>query len=146
GGFGEVVVERHLFALLLHRARVLVMEILDRVHHPLSLHEQRLTERLDVDDTHARSRRRPASAESIPCSSTTLSGLAAPPTSEISSGARPSVHARRRRSALLARPSSGAAATRTFHASPWRPTISLRLAPGETRSRSRVVSAIIDQV
>src|SRR5204862_79672 len=49
--------------------------------------------------------------------------------------------ARRRRTASLARPRSGASATRTFHTSPCLPTTAARLAPGLTRRRSRVVSA-----
>ena len=39
----------------------------------------------------------------------------------------------------FARPRSGAAVTRTFQASPWRPTTPRRFAPGETRIRTRVV-------
>ena len=52
-----------------------------------------------------------------------------------------SVSARRRRTASFARPRSGASVTRTFQASPCRPTIAARLRPGLTRKRSRVVSA-----
>src|SRR5665213_2068523 len=46
-----------------------------------------------------------------------------------------------RRTASFARPCSGAAVTRTFHASPCRPTICARPAPGLTRSRTRVDAA-----
>src|SRR5581483_9193564 len=43
--------------------------------------------------------------------------------------------------ASLARPRSGGAATRTFQASPRRPTSSVLRAPGETRTRIRVVGS-----
>ena len=50
--------------------------------------------------------------------------------------------ARSASTASFALPRSGAAATRIFHASPWRPTIpGAREAPGVTRSRSLVVEA-----
>lgn len=41
-------------------------------------------------------------------------------------------------SASFARPRSGGAAIRAFQPSPWRPTISLRAAPGETVTLIRV--------
>src|SRR5262249_46832185 len=84
---------------------------------------------------------RSASSGSIPSSSTTLSREPCPATRRTSVRASVSVSASSVTTASLARPRSGASATRIFHASPWRPTIPGRLAPGATRSLRRVVVA-----
>src|SRR5439155_181178 len=62
-------------------------------------------------------------------------------TSETLARGTSSVAASSRSTASFARPSSGGSATRIFHASPYRPTIPGRRAPGDTRSLSRVVAA-----
>ncbi len=53
----------------------------------------------------------------------------------------PSASARSRTTASFARPRSGAALTRTFQPSPCLPTSSVRVAPGETRRRRRVIGS-----
>src|SRR5262245_19222963 len=135
-----MVVERHLLDLVLDRAGVRPMEVLDRSRDALALVEQPLTERVDVGDRHSpASSRRSASSAARPRSSTTLSRTPCPETSVSPVTGTESRLDRSRRTAAFARPRSGGAATLTFHASPYRPTISVRAAPGETRSRRRVV-------
>src|SRR5687768_12174176 len=75
-----------------------------------------------------------------PSTSTSLLRLASPPamrTAERGTSSRP---ASSLTSASLAAPSTGGAARRTFSASPWRPTTSLRDARGCTRTENRTLS------
>ena len=88
---------------------------------------ERSRKAFDVD-AHRRSSAAAASTASavsslMPSSTTTLSRDEAPAVSSRSRRARSRVLARRSRTASFARPPSGGALTRTFQASPWRPTI-----------------------
>ena len=71
----------------------------------------------------ADSSRRSASSGAMPARLTTLSRAPWPETIATSRCGSSSVSASSRTTASFARPSSGGAATRTFQASPWRPTI-----------------------
>ena len=121
-----------LLDLVVERAGVLVAERRERVLDPLPLLEQRVAELLGVDARHrlsflprsspeAEARRRSISAGPIPVSSTIFSRPPCPETSVRAVRGSASVSARRRRTASLARPRSGASVTRTFQASPCRP-------------------------
>src|SRR5207247_11330375 len=108
-----------LLGRVLARARILVVEILDRACGAIALLEQLAAKGVQVDRAHVRaSRRRAASARSMPRNSTTLSRLVRPETTESPLNGRSSSVERSRRRASLARPRSGWAVTRTFHASP----------------------------
>src|SRR5215475_970404 len=124
---------------------------------PPPLVEKRVAEVLGVDARHRLSfrprpepateaRRRSISAGPIPVSSTIFSRPPWPETRVTAVRGSASVSASRRSTASLARPRSGASVTRIFHASPCLPTSAVRPAPGLTRSRSRVVSAVTDEV
>ncbi len=89
----------------------------------------------------ARSEARSICSGPTPTSSTILSRVPCPETSVTASRGNASVSARSRTTASFARPPSGGAATRTFHASPCRPTTRARAAPGATRKRRRVETA-----
>src|SRR3954452_3779244 len=157
-GLGEVIVARRgdLLDLLVERSGMLVAEGRERVLDPLLLLEQRVAEVLGVDARQrlsflprspaAEARRRSISAGPIPVSSTIFSLPPCPETSFRAVRGSASVSARRRRTASLARPRSGASVTRTFQASPCRPTNAVRPDPGLTRKRSRVVSAVTRSV
>jgi len=90
-------------------------------------------------------RRRSISAGPTPVSSTILSRPLWPETIATASRGTASAAASSRTTASFARPCSGASVTRTFHASPWRPTIADRPAPGLTRSRRRVVDTVMSE-
>ena len=136
---------------------MLVAERRERMLDPLPLVEERVAEVLGVDALTAspfclgrppvaEARRRSISAGPIPVSSTIFSRPPWPETSVRAVRGSASVSARRRRTASFARPRSGASVTRTFQASPCRPTTAVRPAPGLTRRRSRVVSAVTRSV
>src|SRR4051812_21479102 len=146
-----------LLDLVVERAGMLVAQRRERMLDPLLLLEQRLAEMLGVDARHrlsflprsspvAEARRRSISAGPIPVSSTIFSLPPWPETSVRAVRGSASVSARSRRTASLARPRSGASVTRTFQASPCRPTTAVRPAPGLTRKRRRVVSAVTRSV
>src|SRR4051794_14087000 len=145
-----------LLALVVEGAGMLLGERRERMLDPLPLVEERLAEVLGVDAHRlsflpraspvAEVRRRSISAGPIPVSSTTFSRAPWPETSVRAVRGSASVSASNRRTASLARPRSGASVTRTFQASPCRPTTAVRPAPGLTRRRSRVVSAVTSSV
>src|SRR5438045_3347158 len=129
------------------------VEVVDRHLHPLALLEQQRAEPPCVDahrlvsfllrSAVAEASRRSISAGPTPSSSTILSRPVCPETSVTDVRGIESATASRRSTASFARPSSGGAVTRTFHASPWRPMMPDLPAPGETRNRNRVdVSAM----
>src|SRR5207244_2775697 len=119
GRLGEVVVEPPLLAFVLEGARILVVEVLDRVDDALPLVEQPLAKDLDVERAHqTRPRRRSAAPASSPRSSTILSRLPWPETGVSERSGTPSVSASKERTSAFARPRSGAPRTRSFHASP----------------------------
>src|SRR5262249_43637427 len=103
----------------------------------------------DVDRGHlssspamlASARRRSISSGPRPASATVLSGEVRPETIRTSRRGPARVSARRRTTASLALPSSGAAATRTFQPAPCRPTTAERTAPGETRNVRRALGS-----
>src|SRR5439155_19093228 len=129
------------------RAGVLVVNVLDRLEDGAALVLEPVAEELDVERAHAvSSSRRSASAASRPSSSTTLSRPTWPATTVRRVFGTPSRSESSRRTASFARPRSGAAVTLTCQASPRRPTISLRDAPGETRSLRRVGEEATSQV
>src|SRR5207302_7323451 len=153
---GEVVVVRRadLLDLLVERPGMLVTERREGVLDPPPLVEERVAELLGVDACHrlsflprpgsaAEARRRSISAGPTPVSSTTFSLPPWPETRVKAVLGSASVSASSRSTASFARPRSGASVTRTFHASPCRPTTAVRPAPGLTRRRSRVVSAVM---
>src|SRR5262249_46510966 len=151
-----VVVERPraLFHLVVERAGMAVAEVRDRSLHALAFLQQLDAEMLGVDGHRRESflggssvaeadvSRRSANAGAIPSSSTILSLPVCPETSVTAARGTSSVSARRRTTAAFARPFSGGCVTRTFHASPCRPTIAGRPAPGLTRRRSRVIHPV----
>src|SRR5487761_1447166 len=94
----------------------------------------------------ADARRRSMRAGPTPLSSMILSRAPCPETMVTALRGKASVSAMSRTTASLARPCSGRAVTRTFHASPWRPMISARPLPGLTRSRRRVVAAVMPRI
>src|SRR5918994_709842 len=124
-------------ALILQRAGVLLVEVREGSRYRLPLLDEQVAEVLDVDRAHRESLRA-ASDAAIPLTSTTLSREPCPATSLTSSGGIRSVSASRATAASFARPHSGGAATRTFQASPCRPTTPGLFDPGTTRSRNRV--------
>src|SRR5918996_833787 len=86
---------------------------------------------------------RAASSASLrPSTTIVLSRELSPATISIRLRGISSVAASSSRSAWLALPLSGGAPTRTFHASPSRPTIRERAAPGLTRRRRRVLGPL----
>src|SRR2546421_4256770 len=111
-----VVLEVELLGLVGQRARVLGMDVVDRVDDALSLIEEALPELRCVDRAH-RANRRSASSRSTPRSSTTLSRAAWPEITETACLSSPSRLASSSTTASLARPRSGAALTRTFQPS-----------------------------
>src|SRR2546421_2406020 len=145
-GVGEMVVVGGLFAGVFgQRAAVLLVEVLEGCLDSPALFEQSLAETIGVDCIHetrslptAEVNRRSTRFPSIPASSTILSRELCPETSFTASRGTERVSASRRTTASFARPASGGAATRTFQASPYRPTTAARSAPGDTRSRRRV--------
>src|SRR5919108_701715 len=118
--------------LVLERSRVLLVEILERVDDSPPFLEQESTERLDIQAAHRESRRSASSAVR-PETSTVLSRVPCPATRRRSAESTASVSARRASVASFALPRSGGAVTRSFHASPWRPTTPDRGEPGITR-------------
>ena len=126
----------------------------DRALDPLALVEQRVAEVFGVD---ARQRLsflprsspmpRRGAARSAPARSPSARrscpGRRGPKRASAPCAGSASASASSRRTASFARPRSGASVTRTFQASPCRPTIAARPAPGLTRRRSRVVSAVM---
>src|SRR3954452_13726920 len=140
GHVAGLVIALDLLALVLELTLVLLLQVLERGLHPPPLLEQPLAEMLRVDRAHERlpSSRRSLSARSMPSIWTTFSRAVWPETIDSERRGRPSSCASRSSTASFARPPSGGAATRTFQPSPCRPTSSLRRAPGETRSRTRV--------
>src|SRR3954470_18542849 len=127
-----------------HRARMVVLELLARLLDALALAEQELAEVIGRNAGHARpfasaaARRRSVSSADKPLSSTSLSRVVCPPTTLTSPRGSDRVPASSSTTASLARPRSGAARTRIFHASPWRPTMPGLAEPGMTRTRSLV--------
>src|SRR5207248_1683958 len=125
-GLGEVVVvrRRSFLDLVVERAAMLVAERRERVLDPPALVEKRIAKVLGVDARHrlsflprpspaAEARRRSISAGPIPVSSTIFSRPPCPETSFSAVRGSARVSARRRRTASLARPRSGASVTRT---------------------------------
>ena len=110
--------------LVLDGARVLVVEELDRLREARALLVEERPELAGVDGGQAGSSpvalactsRRSVSSGPMPASVTVLSREACPETISTSRSARPSVSASSSTTAAFARPSSGAAATRTFQA------------------------------
>src|SRR5262249_12073742 len=150
GGGGDVaemvVLEGRLLGLVRERAGILLVDVVDRVLDAFPLLLQARAYLLGVDHP-VSSSRRSTSRGSRPCSSTILSRAVCPETTDTAARGTRRRSASSRTTASLARPRSGAALTRTFHASPWRPASSVRAAPGETFSRRRVFcSAISPQV
>src|SRR5947199_70334 len=120
---------------------MVVAKVGDGSLHALALLEKGRTKVLGVDAHVRRSflprstadadaRRRSTSAGPSPVSRTILSRPEWPETSSSVSRGIASASASSRRTASFARPCSGAAVTLTFHASPWRPTLCARPAPG----------------
>src|SRR5207244_4332087 len=150
GGIREmVVVDGVLAGLVGDGARVLLVEVLDRRDDTAAFFEEGLAKATRVDARHRRSfpaaedRRRSIWDGPMPASSTILSRPPCPETSVTASRGTDNVSASSRTTASLARPPSGGAATRTFHASPCRPMIPAREAPGATRSRTRVETTVM---
>src|SRR5262249_15396374 len=147
----EVVVRRagHLLDLFVEATLVFLSKVLDRRLDPLALLEELHAEMVGVD-AHARLSFLPRSVAEAddtrrsivpgpsPSSSTILSRPLWPETIVSDSRGTESASASRRSTASFARPCSGAAVTRTFHPSAYRPTISARPEPGLTRRRTRV--------
>src|SRR5207302_1489149 len=139
---GQVVVVRSFLPRLVHqRARMVVVQVLDRGHDAPALLEQRFTKVVRVDGAHApRScpaadeRRRSISPGSTPASSTILSRAPCPETSVTDVRGIASVSASRRIAALFARPGFAVAATRTFPPSPLQLATRVPLAPVSIRS------------
>ena len=73
---------------------------------------------------------------------TTLSRAQAPRTTATSERGSPSTFARKRSTSALALPSCGGAATFSFRAAPYGPSIDVRLAPGETLRFRRIPSFV----
>src|SRR5262249_14342590 len=124
-GGGGVGARRNLFRLLLHPTPVPHVQVLHRLRDPPAPHHQSAPEGLDVQDRihtasapAAAASRRSASAGSMPSSATTLFLDACPDTSVTLERGTASTVARSATTASLARPRSGASATRTFQASP----------------------------
>ena len=147
GGVAEVVVgaAEHLLGLVLERAGRLAVQVVDRALDARALVEQSSAKTIGIHVSlsfPASASSRSVCACSRPSSMTILSRAACPETSATLARGTSSVAASSRSTASFARPSSGGSATRTFHASPWRPAIPGRRAPGDTRSLSRVVAAL----
>src|SRR5207248_2767022 len=110
--------------------RCLVVQKLHSVVQTSALLFEARAESVGVDGGHSSSfpealaaaRRCSISRGSMPSSATVLSRDAWPETIATELAGTANVSASRRTTAAFALPSSGAAATRTFHASPWRPT------------------------
>src|SRR5205814_3298918 len=154
-GVPHVVVgsRRDLLHLVVERPGMALAEARDRRLHAPTLCEQLDPKTLRVDAhqrlsfliravAEADASRPSATAGASPASSTILSRALWPETSVSESRGTPSVSASRRRTASFARPPSGAAVTRSFQPSPYRPTIAARPAPGLTRKRRRVMRAV----
>src|SRR5205807_2099226 len=122
GGFGEVVVDGALVHLVLHRAGILTVQIVDRRDDPCALVLQQRPELGGIDRAHpvlpAPASRLAASSLSRPSSSTTLSRAVSPERMLTPRRGSSSVAARSCTTASFARPLSAGAATRTFQASP----------------------------
>ena len=73
---------------------------------------------------------------------TTLSRAEAPRTTATSERGSPSTFARKRSTSALALPPTGGAATFSFRAAPYGPSIDVRLAPGETLRYRRIPSFV----
>src|SRR5262249_8744679 len=138
-----VVVARVLAVFVADRARVLLVQVVDRRLHTLTLLPQEVAETVGVGHAHACSfaaaspSRRSARASSIPASSTILSLLPCPETTETAPRDTETVSAMSRTTAAFARPSSGGAVTWIFQPSPCLPIMRDRVAPGDTRRCNR---------
>src|SRR6266511_1395205 len=146
-GIAEMVVRpaHHLLRLVFERPRRLSMQILDRAFDARALAEQRGAETFGFHlqpFSPAEASSRSVCDCSRPSRTTIFSRDACPETSSTVARGTSSVFASSRSTASFARPSSGGSATRTFHASPWRPAKPGLRAPGETRSFRRVLAAL----